>query len=53
VCVCVCDLSQPSTRRTPAADCGEQRTQPAHHPYLTDYVDVHCVFVDYGDYGTG
>jgi len=56
----VCDVCRPSTGRTPGAGCGENRTEPAYHPYLTDYVDVHSVFVrsntpdgDHGDYGTG
>ena len=41
----VCDVCRPSTGRTPGAGCGENRTEPAYHPYLTDYVDVHSVFV--------
>jgi len=55
---CVCDVCWPSAGRTPAGDCGELRTEPACHPYLTDYVDIHSVMSntrdgDHGDYGTG
>ena len=39
----VCDVCWPSAGRTPADDCGELRTDPAYYPYLSSYVDFHCV----------
>jgi len=55
---CVCYVCWPSAGRTPAGDCGELWIEPACHPYLTDYADIHSVWSntrdgDYGDYGTG
>ena len=49
----VCDVCWPSAGRTPAADCGQLRTEPACYPYLTDYVDIHSEQSNTrdGDYG--